>query len=191
MSFEERIQNVKEHVDIFDVLKFYGVDLKRGGDFEQQIRCPFHGHRGDLRPSARVYTSSQKFHCFYCGFTLDVISFVQEYEGISFLRSLSFLEHHFNVPQIRSTDVVDDLKITLSKSTKGLSIEALLNLYEYCERLMINKKRSFDLKTYSKLFLHLDSIVNKLREDTLSIEQAFNALTEIQVKVNAFQKVEV
>ena len=76
-----RIENVKEHVTIFDVLNFYGVKLSRGEGAEQQVHCPFHGHRGDLRASARVYESSQKFHCFYCGFTLDAIAFVQEYEG--------------------------------------------------------------------------------------------------------------
>lgn len=179
-----RIENIKEHVTIFDVLRFYDINLPRGQDVEQQIRCPFHGHRGDLKPSARVYHSSLKFHCFYCGFTLDAIAFVQEFEGVNFLRALSFIEYNFGVPQIEFVDIADDIGRTFYKS-KEISVNALLNLYEFCEGLIIKKKKFFGLKTYSKLFMFLDSIVNKLIDNKITGIEAFEQLTKLREKAEA------
>lgn len=182
-DFGPRIENIKEHVSIFDILRYYNVELTRGENNEQQVRCPFHGHRGDKRASARVYSDSQKFHCFYCGFTIDVITFVQQYEGINFFRALSFLEHNFNVPQIEFKDVTDDLDKTFHRDKSIYTNQSLLNLYEFCEELVIRKKKSFNLKTYSKLFLFLESIVTKLQNSKINGEEAFEQLTLLRSKI--------
>lgn len=180
-----RIENVKEHVSIFEVLNYYGVGLTRGEGAEQQVSCPFHGHRGDLRKSARVYESSQKFHCFFCGFTLDVIAFVQEYEGCNFLRALNILEQNFSVPQIEFEDIADDIGKTFYKRKTSYTLPALLSLYEFCEGEIIKRKKSFNLKTYSKLFLFLESTLNKLRDSKITGEEAFDQLTKLRAKIEA------
>jgi len=178
-----RIENVKEYISIFDLLNFYGVELSRGSDVEQQVHCPFHGHRGDVRASARVYESSQKFHCFYCGFTLDVIGFVQEYEGFNFLRALSFLEQNFNVPKIEFEDITDDIGKAFYKNQKSYTLESLLSLYDFCEEQIIKRKKSFDLKTYSRLFLFLESVVSKLKNNLISSKEAFDQFTKLRTKI--------
>jgi len=178
-----RIENVKNHITIFEVLNYYNVGLTRGEGSEQQVSCPFHGHRGDVRKSARVYESSQKFHCFFCGFTLDVIAFVQEYEGCNFLRALSILEQQFSVPQIEFEDITGDIGKTFHKSKSSYTISALLNLYDFCEQEIIKRKKSFSLKTYSKLFLFLESIFNKLQDSKITGEEAFEQLTKLRAKI--------
>ena len=187
--FGERIENVKEHVTIFQVMQHYNITLVRGADNENQVRCPFHGARGDMRPSARVYPDSQKFHCFYCNFTFDVIAFVKEYEGCNFLRALSYLESHFNVPAVEVKDTEEVISKTFFEKPKkkGIKLESdsLLRLYELCEELLIKRKRSFSLKAYSRMFLFLDSTVNALLEETVDLQETYTRLTKLKKKIEA------
>jgi len=187
--FGERIENVKEHVTIFQVMQHYGIELVRGADHENQVRCPFHGHRGDMRPSARVYPDTQRFHCFYCNFNFDVIAFVKEYEGFNFLRALSYLEGHFNVPAVEVKDTEEVISKTFFEQPKkkGIKLESdsLLRLYELCEELLIKRKKSFSLKTYSRMFLFLDSTVNALLDESVDLQETYERLTKLKRKIEA------
>lgn len=48
-------------------------------------RCPFHQ---DVSPSFVVFTRTQTFHCFGCGAHGDAITFLRQYEDLSFLEAL-------------------------------------------------------------------------------------------------------
>ena len=188
-AFSARIDNVKDHVSIFQVMKHYNIELVRGADHENQVRCPFHGFRGDMRPSARVYPDTQRFHCFYCDFNFDVIAFVKEYEGFNFLRALSYLESHFNVPEVEVKDTQKVIEQTFFEKPKkkGIQLESnsLLRLYELCEDLLIKHKRKFSLKTYSRMFLFLDSTINTLLEESLDLQETYERLTKLKKKIEA------
>ena len=81
------VAQIKQDVDIVSAIRDSGVELKRYGRLFKAVR-PFHG---DTDPSFIVYTDSQRFCCFGCHGTGDVIDFVQRYHGLDFKGALNHL----------------------------------------------------------------------------------------------------
>lgn len=73
-------------MDVVDVLRDY-IPMKAAG-VNFRARCPFHHEK---TPSFMVSPEKQIWHCFGCGKGGDVISFVMEIEGISFVEALKIL----------------------------------------------------------------------------------------------------
>jgi DNA primase len=71
---------VKQQADIVRVVGDY-VKLKKAGAQNFSGLCPFHQEK---TPSFSVHATRQFYHCFGCGKSGDVFSFVQEIEKISF-----------------------------------------------------------------------------------------------------------
>src|SRR5262245_30268671 len=80
------IRQVKEANDIVDVVGGY-VALRPAGPTFKGL-CPFHD---DHRPSFDVDPRRQRYRCWSCGKYGDVISFVQEFERVSFTEALQLL----------------------------------------------------------------------------------------------------
>jgi DNA primase len=76
---EEKIQEIRERLDIVEVVSSY-LPLKRSGANHQGL-CPFHGEK---TPSFNVNAPRQIFHCFGCGVGGNVFSFLMRIEGLSF-----------------------------------------------------------------------------------------------------------
>jgi DNA primase len=76
----EFAQNLKLQADIVRVIGEY-VSLRRAGAQNYTGLCPFHKEK---TPSFSVHASKQFFHCFGCGVSGDVFSFVQKMENITF-----------------------------------------------------------------------------------------------------------
>ncbi len=76
---EEKIQEIKDRVDIVEVVSGY-LPLKRSGVNNQGL-CPFHQEK---TPSFNVNSARQIFHCFGCGVGGNVFSFLMRMEGLSF-----------------------------------------------------------------------------------------------------------
>lgn len=84
---------VRKAVSILQVLAEYGYPVHPGGgDREQQFPCDLHGDGRDSRPSARVYPSTNSWHCFACTKTRDVIETVRAKEGLTFWQAVKKLE---------------------------------------------------------------------------------------------------
>ncbi len=71
---------VKQQADIVRIIGDY-VKLKKAGAQNFSGLCPFHGEK---TPSFSVHATRQFFHCFGCGASGDVFSFVQKIENITF-----------------------------------------------------------------------------------------------------------
>jgi DNA primase len=71
---------VKQQADIVRVVGDY-VKLKKAGAQNYSGLCPFHNEK---TPSFSVHATRQFFHCFGCGASGDVFSFVQKIENITF-----------------------------------------------------------------------------------------------------------
>ena len=67
-------QDIKDRVDLGDLVRFYGLEVDLGGF----ACCPFHNER---HPSFKVY--EDHYHCFGCGEHGDHIDFVQKLYGLS------------------------------------------------------------------------------------------------------------
>ncbi|HEX6839419.1 MAG TPA: CHC2 zinc finger domain-containing protein, partial [Polyangia bacterium] len=80
---EDKIAEIRDRTDIVAVIGEY-VTLKRTGVNHKGL-CPFHNEKS---PSFNVNAQKQFFHCFGCGKSGDVITFVSELEGKSFMETL-------------------------------------------------------------------------------------------------------
>ena len=71
---------VKQQADIVRVVGDY-VKLKKAGAQNYSGLCPFHNEK---TPSFSVHATRQFYHCFGCGVSGDVFSFVQKIENVTF-----------------------------------------------------------------------------------------------------------
>jgi DNA primase len=73
-------QTLKLQADIVRIVGDY-VSLKKAGAQNYSGLCPFHKEKS---PSFSVHATRQFYHCFGCGVSGDVFSFVQKIENITF-----------------------------------------------------------------------------------------------------------
>lgn len=81
-------QDIKERVDLRDLIRFYGLDVNRGGF----ACCPFHNEQN---PSFKVY--EDHYHCFGCGEHGDHVDFVQKIYGINNIEAAKKISHDFGL----------------------------------------------------------------------------------------------
>ena len=77
--FEDVKLRVKEANDLVALIESY-LPLRPRGRTMVAL-CPFHAEKG---PSFTVYPDSQHFHCYGCGKSGDVFTFLMEREGLTF-----------------------------------------------------------------------------------------------------------
>lgn len=85
-------ERVKERTSIVDIVG-ERVRLSRAGTSWKGL-CPFHRER---TPSFHVNQDRGTYYCFGCGAKGDAISFLQEFEGLSFVESLTRLAERAGV----------------------------------------------------------------------------------------------
>lgn len=73
-----------------DVWRKYGTEpIKRGF-----VKCPF---REERTASMKIYPGQRGYNCFGCGKNGDVISFVRELFGISFIQAIVRIDNDFGL----------------------------------------------------------------------------------------------
>ena len=96
------IEELKSRLDIVDVISSYVPSLtKKGSNYWGN--CPFHHEK---TPSFSVNREQGFFKCFGCGKGGDVISFITEAEGMTFMEAVKLLADraHIEVPKHISSD---------------------------------------------------------------------------------------
>ncbi len=83
---DEVINQIKEKIDIVHLIGDY-IPLKKAGK-NYVANCPFHK---DDTPSFNVSPALNIFHCFGCGKSGDVITFVMEFEKVPFTEAVRIL----------------------------------------------------------------------------------------------------
>ena len=91
MIKKESIENLKNYLDVVDVISQF-LDLKKAGA-NFKACCPFHG---EDTPSFVVSPSKQIYHCFGCGVGGDSIKFLMEYEKLSYPEAIEKLASMYN-----------------------------------------------------------------------------------------------
>ena len=85
---------VKQQADIVRIVGDY-VKLKKAGAQNYSGLCPFHGEK---TASFSVHATRQFYHCFGCGVSGDVFSFVQKIENITFPEALRLVAQKLGIP---------------------------------------------------------------------------------------------
>tara|TARA_Y100000590_G_scaffold286981_1_gene322970 strand:- start:90600 stop:92297 length:1698 start_codon:yes stop_codon:yes gene_type:complete len=86
------IDNLLSNIDVVDLIG-QKVSLKKFGNNYKGL-CPFHAEN---TPSFNVSSSKQFYHCFGCGASGDAISFLKNYEGLTFYESIEKLAKIANI----------------------------------------------------------------------------------------------
>ena len=94
MIKKESIENLKNNLDVVDIVSQY-IELKKSGA-NFKACCPFHG---ETTPSFVVSPAKQIYHCFGCGVGGDSIKFVMEYEKLTYPETIEKLAsmNNFNL----------------------------------------------------------------------------------------------
>jgi DNA primase len=87
-------QTVKQQADIVKIIGDY-VRLKKSGAQNYSGLCPFHREKS---PSFSVHATRQFYHCFGCGQSGDVFSFVQKIENLSFPEAVRAVAQKCGIP---------------------------------------------------------------------------------------------
>jgi DNA primase len=113
MIKKESIENLKNYLDVVDVISQF-LDLKKSGA-NFKACCPFHG---EDTPSFVVSPTKQIYHCFGCGVGGDSIKFLMEYEKLSYPETIEKLASMYNFTlsyddsnqKIKDTKVIEAVK---------------------------------------------------------------------------------
>ena len=81
-------EDVKQQLNIRQVVEFYGFNVNRAGQFI----CPFHN---DHKPSASI--KNDYFNCFVCGAGGDLITFTAKLHGLSNINACKKLVSDFGL----------------------------------------------------------------------------------------------
>jgi DNA primase len=85
---------VKQQADIVKVIGGY-IRLRKAGAQNYSGLCPFHGEK---TASFSVHATRQFYHCFGCGLSGDVFSFVQKIENITFPEAVRMVAQKLGIP---------------------------------------------------------------------------------------------
>ncbi len=88
------IDMLKWIVPIETAIQDEGIELFQKGK-NLMAFCPFHSEK---TPSFQVIVEKQFFHCFGCGAGGDVIEFIRNVKGLSFLDAVEYLAHKYEIP---------------------------------------------------------------------------------------------
>jgi DNA primase len=87
-------QTVKQQADIVKVVEQY-IRLRKAGAVNYSGLCPFHKEKS---PSFSVHAVRQFYHCFGCGVSGDVFSFVVKIENVSFPEAVRIVAQKCGIP---------------------------------------------------------------------------------------------
>jgi len=87
-------ETLKQQADIVRIVGDY-VKLKKAGAQNFSGLCPFHAEK---TPSFSVHATRQFYHCFGCGESGDVFTFVQKVENVTFPEAVRLIAQKLGVP---------------------------------------------------------------------------------------------
>lgn len=87
-SFKELLSEIKQSQDIVDYIQGSAVALKPSSGGKFKGLCPFHGEKS---PSFYVDANFQNYRCFGCQESGDILTFVMNYENLSFIEAVKKL----------------------------------------------------------------------------------------------------
>ncbi len=113
---EELVEEVRSKNDIVEVVSGY-VKLQKKGNNHWGC-CPFHNEK---TPSFSVNGPKQMYHCFGCGVSGNVYTFVMKYENYSFPEAVRFLAGRAGV-QLPELEYTDEMRRKESKRARLLEV---------------------------------------------------------------------
>lgn len=131
MSKKDLLQEIKERVDIVDLIGEY-ITLKKAGQNYKGL-CPFHSEK---TPSFTVNPSKQIFYCFGCHRGGDQITFIMDYENLSFKEAVTLL--------CERAGINPEVFHGRSSNYKGIYYEINKEATRFYNNQLLNSKKALD-----------------------------------------------
>jgi DNA primase len=171
-----QVEDIKSRLDIVDIIRDY-IQLKAAG-MNFRALCPFHRENS---PSFMVSPDKQIWHCFGCGKGGDVISFVQEIEGLSFIETLRILAPKAGVTLERQDPKIASQRnrlIDIIEISKNFFYEKLINLDDNDKITKYLKARGLKEETISEWGIGYapdswDDLINLLKQKGFTDNEIF------------------
>jgi DNA primase len=125
----ESKQRVRDAVDFLELVSAR-TELRRAGPARYEGLCPFHEER---TPSFGIDPVQKVYHCFGCGASGDVFTFVQETEGVDFKGALELLAERSGVELEREQE---DPREAERRRRRERLLELLARTAAYYERCL-------------------------------------------------------
>jgi len=134
----DQVEQIKAKIDIVEVIGERVVLKKAGRHFKGL--CPFHSEK---TPSFIVSPERQSFKCFGCSEGGDVISFLEKYDGMSFLEALEMLAKRVGI-------TLESYRPTSQDAYKKKLLEIMSLASEYYHFLLTKHVGGEEARAYLK-----------------------------------------
>lgn len=114
---QDFVDRVLEANNIVDIISQYTQLRNSGGGF--MGRCPFPDHP-EKTPSFSVSESKQLYHCFGCQKKGNLIGFLRDYNGLSFIESVEYLAERAHIPMPVANEAAAKEESALAAKKKQL-----------------------------------------------------------------------
>lgn len=138
----ETVEQVLAATDIVDLISSY-IPVKRAGARFQTL-CPFHNEKS---PSFSIDPIRQFFHCFGCKKSGDAITFVREYENLTFTDAVKKLASRAGVTIVEQAL---DPKEEADRRKRGQLLDFHRQLATYFHELLLTSKEATHARDYLK-----------------------------------------
>ncbi|HOP94899.1 MAG TPA: DNA primase [Dictyoglomaceae bacterium] len=150
MALEDFVEDVKQRINIVDIISRY-VNLRKSGKNYVGL-CPFHQEK---TPSFYVNPDKGLYHCFGCGASGDVFSFLLNYRNITFMEALEELAHEVGLELPKREDKrasEENIILEINKAVANF-YNLFLNSKYGAEGKLYLKKRNISVETQEKFLL--------------------------------------
>jgi DNA primase len=100
-NLKEAAALIKQRLSIVDFFSKRGFDLHKSGTMRYVALCPFHNER---TPSFSLNEASNYYHCFGCGKSGDMFTYLEEKENMTFPEAVELLASELHITIERDKD---------------------------------------------------------------------------------------
>jgi DNA primase len=137
----ESREHVREAADFLELVSAR-TELRRAGPARYEGLCPFHEER---TPSFGIDPAQKVYHCFGCGASGDVFTFVQETEGVDFKGALELLADRYGVELEREQEDPGEARRRMRRERL---LELLSRTAEFYERYLWESREAARARDY-------------------------------------------
>ncbi len=186
----ELIEQIRMANDIVDIIS-EDVFLKRSGARYMGL-CPFPSHN-EKTPSFSVSLDQQLYHCFGCGASGNIYTYLQEKKGLHFVDAVKALAERAGIPLPRQ-QTESDPKYLEKRKMLGINLLAC----QFYERNLLALRAEHPVKKYLKKRQFSDETIKEFHlgyagsswEGLLSHLKKENASLEIATRLGLIRRKE-
>lgn len=156
-------QQVKQQLNIKQVVKFYGTSLNKANKGE----CPFHKEK--TKGAFSIHDGKQIFNCFSCCERGDLIAFVSKMFALSMLDACKKLNEDFGLG-LTNEKLGKKAKVTMARVNREKQLEekkvndywSKFALYVEYEKIMNDEAPKKRFEPINNLWIHANEMCVKL-----------------------------